>query len=458
MVRSLSNSAVPHARRKTILQASTMRGSALRPTKIHLCISRDRRQQIGSLFQQTGADPMSLDVPPVNQASVRAQSGVGRNLAAAPLYLGFAATGVGVALPGALLPVMMLRWHLQDEQGGRLFLLAWIGSSLGALLVRGSLRSTLLFGSISVALGALGLSFCAGRGSDMWMALYGFGLGLTMTSISLVRQRQTGGSGTEMVRLNLLWAIGAFACPSLTIRALTVADIRPVLLSLAICFLLLATWTGFQPGLRIEATGTGNASPWTIFRTVPPGLIVMTMLITGIEASAGGWLATYARRGGHPLAEMIAAPTCFWAGLLLSRLFWSVCDRRLTHDWTVRGSVALMGGASILLVASGSGLLLLIAAFCMGFGIGPTYPLLLAWALRFQRGGTIFFLAGVGSACLPWMTGVVSTERHSLRTGLAVLMIAAMVMVTMSLVLPLGIWRKEDASMMAANTHNPAAL
>ena len=261
-----------------------------------------------------------------------------------------------------------------------------------------------------------------------------------------------------MVRLNLLWAIGAFACPSLTIRALTVGDIRPVLLSLAICFLLLATWTGFQPGLRIEATGTGNAGPWTIFRTVPPGLIVMTMLITGIEASAGGWLATYARRGGHPLAEMIAAPTCFWAGLLLSRLFWSVCDRRLTHDWTVRGSVALMGGASILLVASGSGLLLLIAAFCMGFGIGPTYPLLLAWALRFQRGGTIFFLAGVGSACLPWMTGVVSTERHSLRTGLAVLMIAAMVMVTMSLVLPLGLWSKEDASMMAANTHNPAAL
>jgi MFS transporter, FHS family, glucose/mannose:H+ symporter len=405
-----------------------------------------------------GADPMSLNVSPVTKASLGAQSGAGRSIAAAPLYLAFAATGVGVALPGALLPVIMLRWQLQDEQGGRLFLLAWIGSSLGALLVRGSLRTTLLLGSIAIAFGAVGLSFCAGREPGVWMAVYGLGLGMTMTSISLVRQRQTGGSGTEMVRLNLLWAIGAFACPSLTIRALTAGNIRPVLCGLAICFVLLAAWTVFQPGLMIEATGTRNAHPWTIFRTVPLGLIVMTMLITGIEASAGGWLATYARRGGHPIAEMIAAPTCFWAGLLLSRLFWSVCDRRFTHDWTVRGSVALMGGASILLVASGSGLLLLIAAFCMGFGIGPTYPLLLAWALRFQRGGTIFFLAGVGSACLPWLTGFVSAERHSLRTGLAVPMTAAMAMVTMSLVLPLGLWSKEDASMIAAHTQDPAQL
>ena len=370
-----------------------------------------------------------------------------RTLATAPLYLGFAATGVGVALPGALLPAMLLRWHLQDEQAGRLFLLAWIGSSLGALLVRGSLRTALLFGSTAVALGATGLGFCAGRGADAWMALYGLGLGLTMTSISLICQRQAGGSGTTLVRLNLLWAIGACACPSLTIRAQAVGDIRPVLCGLALCFALLATWTIFQSGLSIEVVAAKHAIPWTIFRNVPVGLIAMTMLITGIEASAGGWLATYARRGGHGIAEAVAAPSCFWAGLLLSRLFWSVCSRRLTHDRTVRGSVALMCGASILLVSGGSGLLILIAAFCLGFGIGPTYPLLLAWALRFQRGGAIFFLAGVGSACLPWLTGFVSAERHSLRLGLAVPMIATMMMVTMSLALPLSLWSKQDSTM-----------
>jgi FHS family glucose/mannose:H+ symporter-like MFS transporter len=272
-----------------------------------------------------------------------------------------------------------------------------------------------------------------------------------MTSISLIRQRQSGGSGAELVRLNLLWAIGAFACPSLTIHALIGGDIRPMFCGLACCFAALAVWTILQTGLTIEGSVAKTAHPWTVFRAVPLGLIVMTLLITGIEASAGGWLATFARRGGYGIAGAVAAPSCFWAGLLLSRLFWSVCNRWLTHDWTVRGSVVLMGGAAALLIASGSGWLMLIAAFGLGFGIGPTYPLLLAWALRFHRGGAIFFLAGVGAACLPWLTGLVSTQRHSLRVGLAVPMTATMVMVLLSLVMPLGLWSRQDAGAGAAS-------
>jgi fucose permease len=344
---------------------------------------------------------------------------------------------------------MLLRWHLQDDQAGRLFLLAWIGSSLGALLVRGSMRTTLLCGSVAVALGAVGLGICTSRAAYACMALYGLGLGLTMTAISLVRQRQSGGSGTELVRLNLLWAIGACACPSLALHALAGGDIRPVLCGLALCFTALAVWTATRADLAVVEAGAPTAHPWTVFRAVPFGLILMTLLITGIEASAGGWLATYARREGFGIGGAVAAPSCFWAGLLLSRLFWSIRGRRITHDWTVRGSLVLMGCASVLLISSGSGLLILIAAFCLGFGIGPTYPLLLAWALRFHRGGAIFFLAGVGSACLPWLTGFVSAQRHSLRVGLAVPMTATMIMVTLSLALPLSLWSRRDAAMTA---------
>jgi hypothetical protein len=278
------------------------------------------------------------------------------------------------------------------------------------------------------------------------MALYGFGLGLGMTSISLIQQRQTRGSGTELVRLNLLWAVGACMCPSLAIHALRTGDIRSMFCGLACSFGALAVWTIFQTGLAIEKGVPKTAPPWTIFRAVPLGLIVMTLLITGIEASAGGWLATYAGRGGYGIAGAVAAPSCFWAGLLLSRLFWSAFHRWLTHDWMVRSSVALMGCASALLVASGSGLPMLIAAFCLGFGIGPTYPLLLAWALRFHRGGSIFFLAGVGSAFLPWLTGFISTQRHSLRVGLAVPMTATLILVILSQVLPMELWSRQDAA------------
>jgi MFS transporter, FHS family, glucose/mannose:H+ symporter len=378
--------------------------------------------------------------------------------AAIPLYLGFAATGVGVALPGALLPALLLRWHLGDEQGGRLFLMAWIGSSIGALLVRGSLRTTMLLGSLAVATAAVGLGICGGYGADAWMGLYGLGLGMTMTAISLIRQQKAarwgpGRSGTEMVRLNLLWAIGACICPSLTVRALTAGIIQPLLFGLASCFALLAAWAAMQADVRLlpalaDAHGTAVGRTLRVFRNVPAGLIAMTILITGIEASAGGWLATYARRGGHNVVDTIAAPTCFWAGLLLSRLFWSVSDkwmsRRMTQAQEVRASLALMAIASILLIVGGSAWMVLVAAFCLGFGIGPTYPLLLAWALQFERGGAIFFLAGLGSACLPWLTGLISAQHGSLRIGLVVPMAGTMAMLLVAVMRPLEIWSRGE--------------
>ena len=88
-----------------------------------------------------------------------------------------------------------------------------------------------------------------------------------------------------------------------------------------------------------------------------------------------------------------------------------------------------------------------IAAFLLGFGIGPCYPLLLAWALRFQRAGSIFFIAGVGAASLPWLMGVLSARTGSLRIGFVVPIIGAVIMLTLSLLLPLRLWSREDRAL-----------
>jgi FHS family glucose/mannose:H+ symporter-like MFS transporter len=377
-----------------------------------------------------------------------------------PLYLVFAVTGIGVAFPGAVLPVLLTRWHFGDEQGGSLFLMAWIGSSVGALLVAGSLRRALGFGSLAVALSSFGLTLCSRRLAAPIMLLYGLGLGAVMTSVSLMRQQQSLDSGRELVRLNLLWAVGACACPALTIHTLITGDLRPILLGLTLVFALLAGWCASQQLCQRTRPSAGQPVPQdhqhqlpqpvppssvfrdglSVFRTVPFGLIVLVMFITGVEASGGAWLATYAKRGGDPLAQIVAAPTCLWAGLLLSRLFWSFFASASKSNRIVRASLLLMGLASGLLLTSRHGWPLLLAAGALGFGIGPTYPLLLALALRRYRGGSIFFLAGVGSACLPWLTGMVSTRTGSLHAGFIVPAAATLVMIALSLTLPLTQW------------------
>ncbi len=371
-------------------------------------------------------------------------------LAQVPIYTAFAATGAGVALPGALLPALLFRWHLKDEQGGLLFLMAWIGSSVGALLVRGSLRMFLILGSLLVAFAALALGFCEGGLADVWMGLYGVGLGMVMTTISLIRQQQVERTGAEMVRLNLLWAVGACVCPTLTVRALTLGAIRPLLLGLGLVFACAAGWAVFLDEVGLRGHSENDGSWLEVFRATPFALIVMIVVITGVEATAGGWLATFARRtampGSHVVASTIAAPTCLWAGLLVSRFVWSVWEARFSESGLVRGSLALMSVASVLLVAHQGGGLMLLSAFLMGFGIGPIYPLILAWSLRFRGGGAIFFLAGVGSATLPWLTGILSSRSDSLRVGMVVPMAGTLLMCILAFASPLRDWSGDPTS------------
>lgn len=377
-----------------------------------------------------------------------------------PLFAGFLATGVGVALPGALLPVLMTRWHLPDAGGGFLFLLAWIGSSAGALLVGRRLSRALGFGSLAVAAGASGLALLPGRLAFVSMLLFGLGLGLSMTAISLLVQQSADQpdarerSSQALVRLNLLWALGATLCPVLTLGAMRSARPQVVLLPLAAFFCLLALWSllsvrsrggsGVQLEAAIKTQGLASrvASLRAFFAATPPALILLVMLTTGVEASTGGWLATYAQRqsdslaASHVLASMVAAPTCFWAGLLLSRLFWSFAARAAWERWAVSGSLALLTVSASALLLFAPGPLFFTAAALAGFGTGPTYPLLLARALRLHTGGLIFFLAGVGSATLPWLTGVVSTRQSSLHAGFLVPAAGAALMLVLSLWTP----------------------
>jgi fucose permease len=89
------------------------------------------------------------------------------------------------------------------------------------------------------------------------------------------------------------------------------------------------------------------------------------------------------------------------------------------------------------LIATTSSIGVLLAAFGLGFGLGPVYPLLLALALDFKESGVIFFVAGLGSACLPWLTGLISNQHASLHVGLFAPAVAAVLMLALSLLFPL---------------------
>jgi fucose permease len=88
---------------------------------------------------------------------------------------------------------------------------------------------------------------------------------------------------------------------------------------------------------------------------------------------------------------------------------------------------------TLLLISTTASAGILPGVFLVGFGLGPVYPLLLATALQYSERTPIFFVAGLGSAFLPWLTGIVSSATSSLRLGLLVPVSASVLMLALGL-------------------------
>lgn len=337
------------------------------------------------------------------------------------LYLTFGATGIGLVLPGTLLPLLLARWGINDAQAGVLFFLFFIGSTAGAPLARGVLPRTMAIGGLGIALGAASLALAGRFGAFAAIPLYGLGLGILMTSISLLESRQYPHSrAAHMARLNLTWSVGALAGPAMLLHVAAWKSVTFVLVGIAFVFLVLglACWAAVP---HIEAPEAAPASS-ARRRALPLLLLAAAPLATGSESSIGSWLTTYAHRAGDTMGLTIGAVTCFWAGMLLSRLAQShrgltEASRRTVLLWCP----CLMASAILIIIASQHGAAVTAGALLAGFGIGPLYPLLLALVLGEGEGGNLVFVtAGIGAATLPLFTGLISQAAGSLRAGLSV--------------------------------------
>lgn len=361
------------------------------------------------------------------------------------------ATGVSVALPGALLPLLLRRWNLGDARGGLLLFCFFIASTTGALLSRGVMNRSVARGAALTAVGAAWLGIASRGWGFAAMTLYGLGLGIAMTSTSLlVSRRWPAERRVEMMRLNLLWAAGACAGPWLGLGGhslrFAMSTSRPlhVLASLAVIF---AAWAVWMWTSETDAPDAGepqeDLKPAVETRTrwlmlaLPLPLLVILFSATGVEASTGGWLAAYTQRLGETAQTTIGAATAFWAGLLSSRFVHSIrTTERLRERGVLAGSALLISAGLVVLIAGPAGITSVVAAFAVGFGTGPMYPLALAIALRRCESLGFFVLAGCGAAILPLLTGTVSGWVHSLAAGLGVPLAAAAVMIVMGLSLP----------------------
>lgn len=341
------------------------------------------------------------------------------------LNAAFALTGFATALLGATLPVMRAHWSLTDRSAGVLFLVLFLGSSLGALASFGRATHSLARGTCLIAPVCFALAFARGIAIFPLCFLYGLGLGITITSISLVRsQRLHARRARELNRLNLIWVAGAFLCPWLANRILQLSNVETLFLAVGAAFSLFAIWTLAAEVRHLPSPCLPLALAATPAFRLPWAIAVATMLATGLESCTGAWIGTYAGRLRSGIG--VEATTLFWFGLLASRALHSTSlPQRFSERALLRNGAWIATCGSLFVLANHLPTLLLPGAFLIGFGVGPIYPLLLALTLPRVRGNVIFLMGGVGSALLPWLTGTLSARAHSLHVAMIVPSVAA---------------------------------
>jgi FHS family glucose/mannose:H+ symporter-like MFS transporter len=378
----------------------------------------------------------------------------------APVYVGFAATGVALTIPGAVLPLLLRRWSMSDARGGLLLFCFYGVGSFGSYIARGRMNRSVARGALVTVAGAICMRWAGPLSAYGAIAVYGLGLSLTMTSISLLMsQRFPAERRLELTRLNLIWAIGAALGPWVALRsthggavtdAQAIVHTQNVLVGVAIFFVGAAAWAMWieesRPNARAESAAANpisqkqdmghSATPCRLQESrggatgkIPWPLLVLIFGATGVDAAASGWLTSYAQRAGDSLGITIGAATFLWVGALVSRVVHSTSwAARLPERAVLGTSMFAMSASLALLIAWPAGAVTMAAAAVLGLAAGPVYPLVVAAALRHKENSTVFAIAGVGASVLPLLTGAVSTWRHSLRAGLGIPLVAALAM------------------------------
>jgi FHS family glucose/mannose:H+ symporter-like MFS transporter len=353
----------------------------------------------------------------------------------AGLYFGFVLTGIGTNLLGCILPALSGIWSLSDSHSGFLFAAQFAGSSTGALLMQSDLYKSIVRGYVLLVLGAIAFALCRGHLAPLFLFCYGLGLGSSMTATSMIFGRMyTSNRGASLSLLNAFWGLGAVMCPLLATGWERLESPGSIYLGLALAaslpLVVLASQYNYLSRLRDDVVVLpGRSSKLSLL--IP--LAIFAFLYVGVESSISGWMMTYVHR--LPFASGLYAPIAtsfFWIALLFGRSAAPIVLRRISESRLLTITLCVLLVSNVLLLLSYTPVMSIASATLAGLMLAPIFPLCLSKVLAIASGPSesrwVFAISGLGGAVVPWMTGQVASFSGSLRTGLAVPLVAGAVM------------------------------
>jgi fucose permease len=344
--------------------------------------------------------------------------------------------GVITVILGPLLPLLSSRWGLNDTQAGYLVtaqFLACLLATLASAEILPSLgfRWTMVVGLVFMTFGTATLMASSYTWALAAAACNGIGIGLASpTTNLLVARTPADRRASSLNLLNFFWSAGAMACPFLVAAFQSEGRIQVFLFSVAGSVAVLMVALIMTP-VEVTTHDAHPAQPRSRlhYLRTPTAVLLGTLFFVyiGTESAFGLWLATYAKRASDVGGTWWAtAPSYFYGALLVGRLAAPLILRKISDVKLARlgAGVACVGGAALITVHSLLGIA--ICAALTGLGLSTLYPIAIGFLsasfgdVASRIGGTLFAVATLGGAIVPWLVGLVSTRSGSLRTALLV--------------------------------------
>ncbi len=361
----------------------------------------------------------------------------------------FVPTGVMTVLLGPLLPTLTAQWRLNDTQAGYLFTAQFTGSlagvaASGALVQRFGYRVALVAGLIMMAAGVVMLPLSPWPLGLALVLVYGFGLGLVIPAANLlVAEAHPENRGAALNFLNFSWSVGAVSCPFLIGAFSRSHHIALLMYLLAALMVLLSIAIASMRFPAKESANTTSGSE-AADRTVPWKnryiviLVLLFFLYVGAENSVGGWVASYAKRMvAEPGGFWVMVPSFYYGAMLVGRGLASLVLRRVEELTFARAGLLVATLAMVELLSSNTMTPIVVSATIIGLGFAAVYPITISMLSRkfgagaSSVGSLMFSVANLGGALLPWLVGYGSTRFESLKVGLAVPLVAGILMLVL---------------------------
>ncbi|MDQ3088713.1 MAG: MFS transporter [Acidobacteriota bacterium] len=370
-------------------------------------------------------------------------------------YLSFILVGIVNTFLGPILPFLTEKWTINDTQAGYFLAAQSLGGMGGTiassfLFSRLSSRLILLIGFAIIALSLLGIS------SNVWeigfvSSLFsGVAIGLIIPTTTLIVSQTAKENRAAVINiLNFFWAFGAILSPLLFFNLDSKTRLNFLLIALtlacAIFFAILVKRRNASFNLKTLNSPTNrkpetrNQKPllkWTgkLYLLGSAWLFATTIFLQiGVEASLGGWLATYSKR--LTVSDWwLLVPALYWTGFLLSRVVSTFYLRRFSEKSLILNGLSLVIFGQILIISASEINLAAVGATLVGFGTAPIFPTVIAIvSTKFENKAPelisyMFLLAGLSGMIFSWLIGFTASASGNLKNALFIPLLCSVIL------------------------------